>query len=144
MKRQFGIAALAVAIVAVVGCSVHVTGATLDATDWTAMNNGTSVPFTQQLVTTVSPANATNQNVTWKSSDESLATVSSTGLVTWMGGGTANLTITFGTQKMLTARYSSGSSGSAPSAFAARSLSCWAQLFGDPRLVKPAPRPPLS
>lgn len=49
---------------------------------------------TTQLAATVLPANATNQNVTFKSSNLTVATVSSTGLVTAVGAGTATITAT--------------------------------------------------
>ncbi|MDR1742895.1 MAG: Ig-like domain-containing protein [Dysgonamonadaceae bacterium] len=48
---------------------------------------------TVQLTATVLPANASNQSVTWISSNDAIATVSSTGLVTAKGGGTANITV---------------------------------------------------
>ncbi|HEY8400180.1 MAG TPA: CUB domain-containing protein, partial [Cytophagaceae bacterium] len=47
---------------------------------------------TTQLTATVSPSNATNTKVFWLSSDESIATVSSSGLVTGVGVGTATIT----------------------------------------------------
>lgn len=47
---------------------------------------------TKALKATVSPSNATNKNITWTSSDESVATVSATGLVTAVGEGTAVIT----------------------------------------------------
>ena len=47
---------------------------------------------TSQLTATISPSNATNQNVTWSSSKTSVATVSSTGLVTAKSEGTAIIT----------------------------------------------------
>ena len=47
---------------------------------------------TKALKATVSPTGATNKNITWTSSDESVATVSETGLVTAVGEGTAVIT----------------------------------------------------
>jgi hypothetical protein len=49
---------------------------------------------TQQLTAIVLPENATNKNVTWKSSDETVATVNGNGLVTAIAEGTANITVT--------------------------------------------------
>jgi len=46
------------------------------------------------LVATVQPANATNTNVTWTSSNPAVATVSSTGVVTAISQGTATITAT--------------------------------------------------
>jgi len=51
---------------------------------------------TEQLVATVSPSNATNKNVTWTSSDSSIASVDSTGLVTAVSQG-KNVKITVNT-----------------------------------------------
>lgn len=42
----------------------------------------------------VSPADATNKNLTWKSSNTSVAAVSSAGLLTAVGPGTATITCT--------------------------------------------------
>ena len=66
-----------------------VTGVTLDQaaltfTDWNA----------QQLTATVSPDNADDKSVAWTSSDESVATVDDTGLVTPVANGTAQITVT--------------------------------------------------
>ena len=47
---------------------------------------------TLQLTATVAPSNATNKNVSWKSSNTSVATVSSTGTVMAVGKGTAVIT----------------------------------------------------
>ncbi|MCC2249082.1 Ig-like domain-containing protein [Virgibacillus sp. AGTR] len=52
------------------------------------------VGATQQLTETVSPSNATNKGVTWSSSDEAIATVDSTGLVTAVAEGSATITVT--------------------------------------------------
>ncbi|GHV25247.1 hypothetical protein AGMMS4952_02530 [Spirochaetia bacterium] len=49
---------------------------------------------TETLSATVTPANAANQAVSWSSSDESVATVSSSGLVTAHALGTATITVT--------------------------------------------------
>ena len=64
------------------GVSVSPTSATLN------------VGGTQQLTATVSPSTASNQNVTWSSSNTSVATVSNTGLVTAVATGTATISVT--------------------------------------------------
>ncbi|WP_155286050.1 major capsid protein [Lacticaseibacillus zhaodongensis] len=69
--------------------TVAVTGVTLDQT--TA--NGT-VGGTAQLKATVAPADATNTKVTFKSSDETVATVDGSGKVTFVKAGTAKVTAT--------------------------------------------------
>lgn len=51
---------------------------------------------TQQLNATIAPSNATNQAITWTSSDEDVATVNANGLVTAVGAGTATITATTG------------------------------------------------
>ncbi len=48
---------------------------------------------TQKLTATVAPGNATNKSVTWESDDEDVATVEG-GVVTAVGEGTANITVT--------------------------------------------------
>lgn len=47
-----------------------------------------------RLTATIKPTNATNKNVTWKSSNTAVAKVSSKGKVTGMGRGTATITCT--------------------------------------------------
>ncbi len=54
----------------------------------------TSVGATQQLTPTVLPANATNKAVTYSTSATGVATVSSSGLITAVANGTANITVT--------------------------------------------------
>ena len=49
---------------------------------------------TETLTATVAPSDATNQNVTWESSDTSVATVDATGKVTAVAPGTATITVT--------------------------------------------------
>lgn len=68
---------------------VAVSGVTLDKASLELL-----VDSTAQLTATVSPADADNKAVTWKSSDTSVATVSDSGLVTAVGEGTATITVT--------------------------------------------------
>ena len=49
---------------------------------------------TESLTAIIAPTNATNKNVTWSSSNESVATVSSDGKVTAISKGTAIITVT--------------------------------------------------
>jgi hypothetical protein len=48
---------------------------------------------TAQLTKTISPSSASNQNVIWSSSNPTVATVSSTGLVTAKANGSATITV---------------------------------------------------
>lgn len=68
--------------VAVTGVSISPTSASIKA------------GLTQQLNATVAPANASNTNVTWSSSNTAVATVSAAGLVTAIAAGTASITVT--------------------------------------------------
>jgi hypothetical protein len=68
---------------------VAVTGVTLNKQSLSLI-----VGATESLIATVTPLNATNQAVTWSSSNEAAATVSSNGLVTVLAPGTANITVT--------------------------------------------------
>lgn len=68
-------------IVAVTGVSVTPSSASVD------------VGATTTLVATVSPGNATDQNVTWSSSDTGIATVSAAGAVTGVAQGSATITV---------------------------------------------------
>ncbi len=65
-----------------------VTGVTLDQTSLTLTEGETG-----NLIATVQPENATNKNVTWESSDTSVATVDENGVVTAVGAGTATITV---------------------------------------------------
>ena len=49
---------------------------------------------TQTLTATVSPSNATNKNVTWSSNNTTVATVSTSGIVTAKAAGSATITVT--------------------------------------------------
>lgn len=68
---------------------VRPTGISLNKTS-TNINIGDS----ETLYATVTPANAANKNVTWSSSDESIATVNSSGTVTGVARGTVTITAT--------------------------------------------------
>ncbi|MFC5471306.1 Ig-like domain-containing protein, partial [Cohnella suwonensis] len=70
--------------------AVPVTGVTLDAGTLTLTAGGSTAALTE----TVSPSNALNKNVTWTSSNPSVATVSSSGVVTPVAAGTATITVT--------------------------------------------------
>ena len=68
---------------------IGVTGVSLTPTEIT-LDAGSS----QTLTATVTPANATNQKVTWSSDNESVATVDNSGNVTAKAAGTATITVT--------------------------------------------------
>ena len=71
------------------GTSVPPTGVTVSPTELT-LEIGTS----SDLNETVLPANATNKNVTWSTSNSSIATVNPEGLVTAVNEGSATITVT--------------------------------------------------
>ena len=68
---------------------VAVTGVTLDKSTATL-----EIGDNLTLVATIAPSNATNKNVTWKSSNETVATVDATGKVVALKAGTATITVT--------------------------------------------------
>lgn len=67
---------------------IAVTGVTLDKTTFT-LNEGDDAT----LVATVAPSNATNKDVTWESSDGSVATVNASGKVVAVSAGNATITV---------------------------------------------------
>lgn len=69
------------------GSTVAVTGITT-----TPSSASIQVGGTQQITATVSPSGATNKTVTWTSSNNNVATVNSSGLVTGFGVGSATIT----------------------------------------------------
>jgi uncharacterized protein YjdB len=68
---------------------VDVTGVSLDPSSLVFQAAG----LTAQLTASISPSNATDKNVTYHSSDPTVATVSSTGLVTARSNGSAVITV---------------------------------------------------
>ena len=73
----------------VITVTVPVSSVTLDKTTL-ALTEGE----TYKLTATVSPEDATNQGISWRSSDSRVATVDDNGLVTAIGAGTATVTVT--------------------------------------------------
>lgn len=71
------------------GTTIGVTGVSMNPTTANVVAGAT-----QQLTATVSPANATNKNVSWTSGATSVATVNASGLVTAVSAGTAVITVT--------------------------------------------------
>ena len=69
--------------------AVAVTGVTLNKTEATLTAKGQTVKLTAM----VAPANATNKNVTYATSNEKVATVTPEGLVTAVAKGTADITV---------------------------------------------------
>ena len=69
--------------------SVPVTGVNLNKTSLSLTVGGTDT-----LTATVQPDNATNKNVTWSTSNASIATVDANGEVTAVSAGTATITVT--------------------------------------------------
>lgn len=67
----------------------HVTGVTLDKTSATVHPGDVT-----QLTATVAPGNANSKAVTWKSSNDSVATVDGSGKVTAKANGSADITVT--------------------------------------------------
>lgn len=68
---------------------IPVTGVVINEGSFSVEEGGT-----KQLTATITPANATNTNLIWASSNTGVATVSNTGLVTAIGAGTATITAT--------------------------------------------------
>ena len=56
----------------------------------TTLNTG----LTTTLIPTISPSNATNKSVTWKSSNTKIATINSSGLITGIKAGKSTITVT--------------------------------------------------
>jgi len=77
-----------IASCAVTVSNVAVSGVTLNKTSTSLLVGGT-----ETLTATIAPANATNKNVSWNSSNNSIATVYN-GVVTGLGAGTATITVT--------------------------------------------------
>ena len=69
--------------------TIPVTGVSLNKTELTLPAGST-----ETLIATITPADATNKNVTWSSSNTAVATVGNDGKVTAVSAGTATITVT--------------------------------------------------
>ena len=92
--KKIGVLLLTLLVVAIFGsCSkdddVSVTGISLSPKTLTLLKGES-----QKLNVTITPQNATDTTVTWKTSDPSIATVSTSGVVTAVGAGSATITVT--------------------------------------------------
>lgn len=74
--------------VTVIGANIPVTGVTLNKSSLFVSVGGTAT-----LVPTILPPGATNQNVTWDTSDTTVASVNSSGVVTGIHEGTCAITV---------------------------------------------------
>lgn len=100
-------------------CTVAVTAETVFATDLSITPSSKTLESGQtvQIHHTVTPSNATYQTITWSSSNSTVASVNSSGLVTANNEGTATITVTLqnGTQpaivKTATITVTSGGQG---------------------------------
>ncbi len=71
------------------GGNISVTGITVSTVSASILTGAT-----QQLVATIAPANATNKNVTWTTSNSAVAMVNTSGLVSAIAPGSAIITVT--------------------------------------------------
>ena len=94
MKSLWKIAVVPIilALLALAGCNtdiISVTGISLDQESTSIVVGGIIL-----LTVTIEPAEATNTDVSWSTSDETIAVVSETGIVIGMAAGTATITAT--------------------------------------------------
>ncbi len=77
-------------VVTVTAGTVSVTGVSISGSATISIVDGSTAPVTA----TIAPANATNNSVTWSSSDAQVATVDQSGEITALGVGTVTITVT--------------------------------------------------
>ena len=88
------ISASVIVIVSESPVEIHITGISITSESITDGKINLIVGENHQLTTTFTPTETTEKEVNWKSSDESVITVSSTGLLTAVKAGTATITVT--------------------------------------------------
>ncbi len=98
MKTIFKMAAFCFAAATIlVSCGDKVTGPEdirVESVSVTPETKTLGITETVQLQVAITPTDATNKNVEWDSSDDAIATVSDSGLVTAVAEGTATITVT--------------------------------------------------
>ena len=77
-------------------CVINVTNAVVNVQSISLNKNNLEVITSevQRLVATITPSNATNQNINWSTNNDKVATVTNTGEVTALSAGTATITAT--------------------------------------------------
>jgi Bacterial surface proteins containing Ig-like domains len=88
------ITASIIVIVSESSTDIHITGISITSESLNDGKVSLNVGDKHQLATTFTPAETTETEVNWKSSDESVITVSSTGLLTAVKVGSATVTVT--------------------------------------------------
>ncbi len=73
--------------------SVSVSGVSVTGVSLNKSTSSLDVGATETLIATISPSDASNKNVTWSSSNSDIATVTSEGVVTGCGNGSATITV---------------------------------------------------
>ena len=99
MKKGILLRTVWAALIAVVACACQMIGPSDLGQSVTGLNlNKSSINLliggTGTLAATILPSNAVNQNLVWSSSDNSIATVSASGVVTALAAGKATITAT--------------------------------------------------
>ena len=96
MNRKTGTVTMIIAVIMMLSCRIegelHVIKVTDVSLNMAALTLGAGNKET--LAATVLPSNATNREVTWSSNNTGVATVSASGEVTGVSGGTASITVT--------------------------------------------------
>ncbi|MBN1597504.1 MAG: Ig-like domain-containing protein [Bacteroidales bacterium] len=79
----------ALCVISVTSSTIPVTGVSIS-----PINVNMNIGGTQQMIVHLTPSNATNQNLSWSSSDSEIASVNSNGLVTANAEGETSITVT--------------------------------------------------
>ena len=96
MKKPSFLWAASLVVILLAGCSLH-GASTSNTPKAVSLNKASAMLFsgkTEQLTATIDPADASNQVLAWSTDNAGVASVSSSGLVTGLADGTANITVT--------------------------------------------------